>query len=66
MPGSTTFVNRCQPLVPSSSAASSCSAGMPLMDAESTTTANPVCTQIITMMSRIVFIGAVCSQSTGS
>ena len=33
MPGTVTFVNRCQPLVPSSCAASICSVGMPLMAA---------------------------------
>ena len=55
MPGTVTFTNCSQALVPSSSAASICSVGTPLMAADSTTMANPVCTQMrITMRNRVL------------
>ncbi len=66
IPGSVTFVKRCQALVPSSCAASICSVGTPLMLAESTTMAKPVWIQIITMMRSAVLMGEVCSHCTGS
>ena len=42
MPGSVTLRNRCQALVPSSSAASICSIGTALIAAERMTIARPV------------------------
>ena len=57
MPGTVTLRNRCQAFVPSSSAASICSVGTPLMAADSTTIAKPVWIQIITTMSRKVLSG---------
>ena len=64
--GIVTFQKRCQALVPSSCAASTCSIGTPLIDAESTTIAKPVCTQISTTMSRKLLRGTCCNQLTGS
>ncbi|BDZ37416.1 hypothetical protein GCM10025863_32940 [Microbacterium suwonense] len=67
MPGTVTFVKRCQAFVPSSSAASICSTGTALIAADRMTIANPVWVQMKTISSMNVLIsGLTASQLTGS
>ena len=58
MPGTMTLMKRCHAFVPSSSAASICSVGTPLMAADRITIAKPVWIQISTTMRKSVFQGS--------